>query len=284
MAANTPLLAKRHTAQLAKMLAGNGAKFVSFQDWTKTGVGARPNRAAAPSKIRGVIIHHSTGLAKGDGVRDVRMVERGAAGRKRSDGRPLFSMVPYSFLVPMTGEVFEGRAFSYGNAANKSGKVKKWGNHNTYSICLPGMYHPPANQSPTPQQLLTVRKLIAALEKVAGRGLTVLGHRDMSWTACPGNVLYAEMDNIRKPLSYMDAARKPEPKLELDRQLVKRLLDGDLEYGDALHGSKDERLAAAVALMVTDGSDPLGAATRLDAMTMVARSAYMSRVALERKP
>ena len=281
MAVNTPLSAKKHTDRLAETLTSHGSPFVRFSDWTKAGIGARPNRAAAPSKVKGVIIHHSTGLAKNDGLADVRMVERGATSRKRSDGRPLFSMVPYSFLVPMTGEVFEGRGFAYGNAANKTGKVKKWGNHNTYSICLPGMYHPPANQTPTDRQILAVRKLIYGLSKLTGRKLTVLGHRDMSWTACPGDVLYNYLGTIREP--YSPKKTQKEPELGLDQAIVKQIQSNELSMVAAVHGSAEQRLAAAYVLGVTDGSNPDGAATRLDVMTMVARAEVRMRERMDAK-
>lgn len=89
--------------------------------------------------------------------------------------------IAYSFLVCPHGNVFEGRGTGKGSAANGS----TWANRDYYAVCALGG----TKDIPTAELLEAIGQAIGLCRK-AGAGARVIGHRDLSPTACPGGALY----------------------------------------------------------------------------------------------
>jgi len=95
----------------------------------------------------------------------------------------------YHYVVDRNGHVYEGRP------------VWAVGDTNTdydptghFLICCEGEFN---NQTPTPDQLEAAAGLAAWARTRYGVGLdTVIGHRDVASTSCPGDTLYAELDQV----------------------------------------------------------------------------------------
>jgi hypothetical protein len=141
---------------------------------------AQPMRLPATQ----VYIHHSVTQVTDDPYADMRAVER--------IGLQRFGQFPYSYCVhPKDGAVLEGAGLRRG--AHTAGR-----NSGAFGICWIGNYN---ERGPKVQQVDTTRQLIHQLT-AAGHltpGADILGHRDVSATACPGDKLYALLDVIRHP-------------------------------------------------------------------------------------
>lgn len=88
----------------------------------------------------------------------------------------------YNFAVDVHGEVWEGRGFDCKNAANKGS------NDQTVSICVHTFGAQPVNRD----QEHAVRRLVATIRQRFG-DLSIVGHRDVGATACPGDGVYRQV-------------------------------------------------------------------------------------------
>lgn len=171
------------------------AHITRFNGWSVHGVWGRANRARPVSKIRALVVHHSVTMPTGYGIEEARKVEQVIRNRGK------FGMVAYNYIVASTGQVYEGRGLNYGNGAN-SGK-RKYRNSNTISVCFVGMFHkPPTEFENLNKQLVACRELISTLNNSAFAAnpiRVVVGHKDVSATACPGDRLYAAIPSILGP-------------------------------------------------------------------------------------
>jgi hypothetical protein len=131
-----------------------------------------------------VFIHHSVTAVTDDPYRDMRTIE--------ATGLARFGQFSYSYAVhPKDGEVLEGCGLMRGAHTAQR-------NSTAFGICWIGNYD---ERQPKVQQLDATRRLIHDLTK-AGHllpGADILGHRDVSATACPGQKLYDLLDVIRHP-------------------------------------------------------------------------------------
>lgn len=131
-----------------------------------------------------IFLHHTTTQVTPNLTADVRAVE--------SVGLDRFGMISYSFLVhPHDGEIFEG-------AGIRRGAHTIQRNSTSFGIAWIGDYNV---RNPTIAQVESTRWLIAELTRRGHLlpGADVLGHRDVSSTACPGEKLYRLLDVIRTP-------------------------------------------------------------------------------------
>lgn len=98
--------------------------------------------------------------------------------------------IGYSFSVGPSGRIYECRADFIG--AHTSGH-----NADGFGICFQGSYE---TTVPTPAATLAAASLLVHLERVGAlsHGYTILGHRDVFATACPGQMLYNNLPQLRQ--------------------------------------------------------------------------------------
>ncbi len=128
--------------------------------------------------------------------------------------------IAYNFLIDKYGQIFEGRAGGIDRAVNAAHA----GGFNTASagVALFGNYtdiSPPAAQWNSLVHLLRWRLSVASINPALGFSTTargspcncarwgegtavsfasaILGHRDLNYTACPGDTFYPQLDSIR---------------------------------------------------------------------------------------
>lgn len=89
----------------------------------------------------------------------------------------------YSFAVDWLGGVWQIRGWEFQSAANRG--------HNGHT--LPVLMLVDGADPATPEAVAAVRKIVAEAERRFGRELTVVGHRDIGATACPGEGLYRQV-------------------------------------------------------------------------------------------
>ncbi|XP_036393189.1 peptidoglycan recognition protein 5 isoform X2 [Megalops cyprinoides] len=97
-----------------------------------------------------------------------------------------FHDIGYNFLICGDGTVYEGRGWGV------VGAHAKGNNHDSVGIAFMGNFN---NETPTPAALSSTRKLLqcgVALGHLHPR-YTLLGHRDLAKTECPGEQLYAAL-------------------------------------------------------------------------------------------
>ncbi|HEY7823598.1 MAG TPA: cell wall-binding repeat-containing protein [Acidimicrobiia bacterium] len=104
----------------------------------------------------------------------IKQIERGQMAKD-----PKLSAIGYNFLVDKWGRIWEGRGWTYRNAAN-GGNAN---NPTSMSVCvLVGQ----RDATPTPETISGLRRLWQLTSAHFGRGLEVQCHSDVRATACPG--------------------------------------------------------------------------------------------------
>ncbi|KAL6116369.1 pglyrp1 [Pungitius sinensis] len=158
---------------------------VSRQQW---GAAAPKKKETLKGSAQRVVIHHTALPACKDqkecmkrlvSIQRTHMTERG------------FDDIGYNFLVGGDGAVYEGRGWGV------VGAHAKGNNHDSLGIAFMGNFK---EDTPSPEAMSSVKRL---LESGARRGLlrpqfTVLGHRDLGQTECPGAKLYAALPELRE--------------------------------------------------------------------------------------
>lgn len=155
--------------------------FISRAQW-----GARPSRGSTGRISRPVdrmFIHHTVTPVTGDDAKDVRTVQSVAFGRGFSD-------ISYTFLVPPSGDVYEGRGWG------KVGAHTAGFNSSSYAISFIGNYE---NMDLNDKQVQAAQWIIAEGKRLGflNKSVKVFGHRDVKATACPGRKAYARLGDIR---------------------------------------------------------------------------------------
>ena len=140
---------------------------------------AKPFRALTPSRVKGVVLHHS-GVKNGPtGIAAVKAFESHHMDTRKWDG------IAYNWLVDPAGGVFEGRGGGVRGAATKG-----W-NARSESVCYTGWGY-----APVPTVALTaIQMVIDNVQFRYGGSLWVRGHRDVSSSTCPGDWLYEWLTN-----------------------------------------------------------------------------------------
>ena len=130
-----------------------------------------------------VYIHHSATRATDSPYADMKTIER--------IGLERFGQFSYSYAVHPGGAVLEGCGLQRGAHTSRR-------NSTAFGIALVGNYDTTA---PTPGQIESIRWLIHHLEEEGWLvpGANILGHRDVSVTACPGAQMYALLPVLRLP-------------------------------------------------------------------------------------
>ncbi|MGW9031011.1 N-acetylmuramoyl-L-alanine amidase [Streptomyces sp. NPDC055722] len=123
-----------------------------------------------------------------------------------------YSDIAYNFVVCPHGYVFEGRGLHRKTAANGNQTLNKA----HYAVCA--MLGSEGLTKPTDAQLGGLRDAIEYLRSDGGAGSQIKGHRDGYATACPGDPLYAWVqEGAPRPGGTAPSPTKPtaKPKVSL---------------------------------------------------------------------
>uniref|UniRef100_A0A4W5KLN8 Peptidoglycan recognition protein 5 n=1 Tax=Hucho hucho TaxID=62062 RepID=A0A4W5KLN8_9TELE len=136
-----------------------------------------------------VVIHH-TALLHCRGIRDcmdqlihiqtIHMQDRN------------FDDIGYNFLIGGDCTVYEGRGWGVMGAHTKDN------NRDSLGIAFMGNFN---HESPSPAALSSVKQLLqcGVSQGHLHPGFTLLGHRDLGDTECPGERLYAALKHLKSP-------------------------------------------------------------------------------------
>lgn len=145
-------------------------------DW----LGGRPftGPAFSPATCERIVIHY-IGTARAP--RDFRawMLNTHNATMSR---KPPYSYM-YNAAVDLDGNLWQGRGLEYRNAANKET------NRTTWSIVVATDGQAEAN----PSQVDAVRRGVRGVREFTRKSLTIVGHRDVASTSCPGDGVYRQV-------------------------------------------------------------------------------------------
>lgn len=161
--------------------------------------------------------------------------------------------IGYSVAVDQTGLSWELRGTDYTPAANKGFNNVTW-----VILCLVD-WQDPCNLA----MIETVRRLVKFARTQIGRDVPVIGHRDLAATQCPGNGIYAQIEEkVFEPVN-------PEPSPEYEVKLIdppNRIYDsrkqgGRFKDGEARKVSTGKKGAVFVNVTIVGGSGEGGFAT-----------------------
>lgn len=102
----------------------------------------------------------------------------------------------YHFIITRDGKIYQIN--NYEDITWHDGR-----NRDTLGILVDGYFHPPVNERPSSAQLESLDALTSYLLKDLKLGRNrIKGHREFSQTACPGNLFYPIVQQLRKgPIS-----------------------------------------------------------------------------------
>ncbi|MEM6845202.1 MAG: N-acetylmuramoyl-L-alanine amidase [Bacteroidota bacterium] len=176
--------------------------FISQEEW-RSGLPA-PSYQRAITQVNHVIIHHS---ATFNSLTDYENVVRNMYLFHTQDRG--WSDIGYNFLVAPDGTLFEGRSAGTQNVASDDIRGAHFCGRNsgTMGVCLLGNYN---TATPTDAALATIVQVtswkldkeglnpLATNNHPTNRNLGVVaGHRNGCATECPGENLYARLEDIR---------------------------------------------------------------------------------------
>lgn len=213
--------------------------------------GALPAKKRNPFSqfVDGFVVHHTTGqhLGRDDSPAWVRAIQRYHMSKGWSD-------IGYHFLVDQFGNVFEGRGWGV-TGAHASGR-----NGDTIGVAFLG-----DGSGQVPDVVFKTLEDVyeAACEKY-GTDLTLMGHRDVGTTACPGDRLYAWVEgSVDAPSGTPILTRADTVSQARAQQWARRNGAAELFVDDIIPALYD---AAREARRENDGLGP-------DAAMLVAQSA-----------
>lgn len=167
-----------------------GEEALAASKWTKDELLIRENYfefAEMPEKREAtnrIIVHH-TGLPKD---RDMTAAEIHMLHRDRLG----WAGIGYHYVIRKNGMVERGRGW------NMVGAHAQYNNKDSVGIALAGNF---CIGTPTPEQINSLVNLLVTLcgvYNLVPDELSVIGHRDVNATACPGDMLYDMLPQIRK--------------------------------------------------------------------------------------
>lgn len=129
--------------------------------------------------------------------------------------------IAYSHVVFPDGSVWEGRGFDHLPAAQAGH------NSRTLAVCVVGNYQ---EDSPTAAVLRAVARVIREAQRRGHPIKRIGGHRDVTPTGCPGDHLYARLDDIRRYVRERGGESRKhavwQRSLRINRARLRRILDG----------------------------------------------------------
>lgn len=155
-------------------------------DWEEPGWTVAEHTNAGPhpfNRTTGVVIHYTGASSTPENEATVRGYIRSI---QRDYAKNRGYSIGYNWVVDRQGRVWEARGDGYKCAANGNSVT----NNNPAILCLVNGSSP-ANEPMTE----AIRDVVNHCQQMAGDELTILGHRDVRATACPGNGLYDQVLN-----------------------------------------------------------------------------------------
>jgi N-acetylmuramoyl-L-alanine amidase len=141
--------------------------------------------------IERITLHHTDEHAGMHGRSDLEVVQAIQAYHRDSLG---WADIGYHFLIGRDGRVYEGRAIT-AQGAHSGGA----NNRNNLGVSVIGNFScglPPAAQLQAVTAFLADRRAAYGLSNAA-----LLGHRDFGPTECPGNALYAWLQDQKRRIA-----------------------------------------------------------------------------------
>lgn len=148
------------------------------------------------SDIKKIVVHHSA--SKQDGRQTHETILNMIKGWHAGNGWPGLS---YHFVIMPDGTIYQCNNF----------EDVTWHdtiNDDSIGILVHGYFHTPENENPTTKQLVSLKELLDWLctknPELPADQDDVLGHRDRSSTACPGDNLYKYVKEYREKLGQVN--------------------------------------------------------------------------------
>ncbi|WP_084500122.1 NlpC/P60 family protein [Brevibacterium album] len=210
-------------------------KIASRKEWGANESLKNGSPSIAPS-VKAAVVHHTAG-ANGYSAEDVPSILRGIYSfHTKGQG---WSDVGYNVLADKYGRLWEGRAGGLDKAVVGAHAARY--NTGTFGISVMGSYE---SKAPPQKTIDAVNHAIAwklSLDGVSAdstttvngkRIKTVVGHRDVGQTACPGQAFYSEMGDMRKAISKMQdggATPEDEKKKEESKTPIEKKYEGHVK-------------------------------------------------------
>jgi hypothetical protein len=202
----------RARASRARQVAPGGPSIIPRADW---GAASCPPRAAASyGEVHLAFVHHTV-TANGYAPEDSAGIVLGICRYHRNSNG--WNDVGYNFLVDQYGQIFEGRAGGVDQAV--VGAQAQGYNSTSTGIAVLGdmsalglsdaaldavasliAWKLPLHGAPVEGQVTVTSAGGASNRYASGRAVTferISGHRDGNETACPGEALYAQLEDLR---------------------------------------------------------------------------------------
>lgn len=198
--------ARRHYRMRTQQAAVEKPPVVAREEWSAL----EPTSPYEPITPWRITAHHTDGaqpMTREDAVQEMQIIQR-----FHQNGRGWID-IGYHFLVDGSGRIFQGRP------ENVRGAHVRDQNEGNVGVALMGGFHKSRNQRPTPEQIESLIQ-IARWVKISYviDPAAFKAHRDYQSTTCPGDALYARLEDVRREIA------KPEALLARGSQLRLPLL------------------------------------------------------------
>ncbi|MDD2774054.1 MAG: peptidoglycan recognition family protein [Elusimicrobiales bacterium] len=148
-----------------------------------------PTSAYSPQTPNMITVHHTAAhfaMTKEEGLREIKFLQDF---HQKTKG---WADIAYHFIIDGAGNVYQGRP------VNVMGAHVKGRNTDNAGISLMGNF---METGPTDAQLAALKKTIQGVAKVYNvKTSKFYAHREIGSSDCPGNILYAKFQNMRKEL------------------------------------------------------------------------------------
>lgn len=232
-------------------VAGNGSfplpDYVDRETWSAN-LNLTNKASRTPTNVTHLVVHHSAGnTASSDFAAVVRSYWNfHANGRNWGD-------IGYHWLVDPNGVLYQGRAFNLDGNKNIMGTHAGGFNTNSMGICVIGDY---TNIRPSEIAYATMNEVLAW--KADERGIDplgsslhtpsgnvqrhIVGHRDVTSTACPGNRFYTMMPDIRRQVALLVESWFDPGQIVVEQQW-ERSFDAENAFGWMGSGASETELS-----------------------------------------
>lgn len=182
------------TARLAVELARVGVNVMNIQEHMPQ---ARAYDTRAPADIRGLVVHHTAGIQKVSALEYARKI----ALDQINGGAP---GIQYTLGVDAEGLLLIFHDLVVAPWSQGVRALRGDENDMFLSVAFFGNFWDRENQSghhPHPSQMFTLRKLVEICLKIWGwnPAVSILGHRALTATVCPGQKLASMLRGYRSP-------------------------------------------------------------------------------------
>ncbi len=215
-------------------------KFASRKNWGASGPKDKPRTA---DKVKAAVIHHTDGN-KDYSPEDVPAILRGIQ-TFHKEGRG-WSDIGYNMLADKYGRLWEGRAGGIDKPV--IGAHASEVNNGTFGISVIGDYAKTAPPKKTRDAVAGAVAWKLSLGKVPAQGTTsvegkkiktIVGHRDVGDTDCPGDAFYATFDEIRRTAADIQQGKKTTAGAQAGGSAAKKGGAKGPAQGGAKPGAKD---------------------------------------------